>query len=283
MPEHLKDQYLRLKKIALTDLGGMEVGRLLSEMAISARQLLQRIERVQFTSGVENKRYFGYRAEEESRPINEALWISDDHDFDRSLENFQIGFREATPEAITRATYTMSYAVFTAHDAFDVGRKASATFFEILIGHLVSRTLGIAPRKKVKIPESGANLPTDFVFDPGQGKGKMHLPIKTSTRERAVQAWVHQLVLDGIFGHGVYKGVFVIASETKRAAKTGRITEICVPKQFQMFQTRVAQLTRIYYLDPPEAYLALAGAEFPQLQVKSFGESIQELPGLLHG
>jgi hypothetical protein len=108
----------------------------------------------------------------------------------------------------------------------------------------------------------------------------LHLPIKTSTRERAVQAWVHQLALDRIIGTGTYKGVLVVSGETKRNARTGVVTEICVPRQLQMFQSRVAELSRVYYLDPPQPYLALSTAS-PRVEVKSFGEIFMDLRELL--
>jgi len=216
----------------------------------------------------------------ESRPINEALYVNDQRELSRLLRAFRNGFRAATREDITRSAYTIAYSIFAANDVYEVGRKASATFFEILIGHMVARAVGVSPRKKVRIPESGADLPTDYVFDPGRNSRKIHLPIKTSTRERAVQAWVHQLVLERIFGAGVYRGVLVVSAETKRDSRTGEVIEICVPKQLQMFQSRVAEISRVYYLDPPQVYLNLA-AEFPRVEVKSFGEAFGELRELL--
>ncbi len=251
-------------------------------MAIAARQMLQEVERVQLTSHVAAKRYFGFRGKGQSRPVNESLYVEGDNEFGRLLPAFQKGFRGLPADGVVRSTYTIASSIFAANDVYGVGRKASATFFEILIGHVVARALKVSPRKKVRIPESGAGLPTDYVFDPGRDSRKIHLPIKTSTRERAVQAWVHQLVLDRIFGMGVYKGVLVVSAETKRDARTGEVIEICVPKQFQMFQSRVAEISRIYYLDPPQVYLALA-TDFPRLEVKSFGEALTDLPGLLHG
>lgn len=179
-----------------------------------------------------------------------------------------------------RATYTIAYSVFAANDVHKVGRKASATFFENLIGHIVARCIRFPPRTKVRMPETGADLPTDFVFDPGERSRKLHLPIKTSTRERIVQAWVHQLLLARIFGDGVYRGVLVVGSETKRDTRTGEVIEICIPGQLQLFQSRVTELTRIYYLDPPRPYLELANA-FPRVDVKPFGEALAELPQLL--
>jgi hypothetical protein len=281
MPQQLSQQYGRLKAIASQDLGGQAVARLVSEMALYARQILGQADRVRLTSRVADKRYFGFRREAQSRPLNEALYVDKEDVFNRLLRAFRSGFRGATAEDIVRSAYTTAYSVFAANDVYGVGRKASATFFEILIGHIVARAVGVSPRRKVRIPESGADLPTDYVFDPGPNSRKIHLPIKTSTRERAVQAWVHQLVLDRIFGTGVYRGVLVVAAETKRDTRTGEVIEICVPRQLQMFQSRVAEISRIYYLDPPQVYLALAN-DFPRIKVKSFGEAFEELEALLH-
>ena len=281
MPQHLSQQYQRLKAIASEDLRGVAVSRLISEMASWSRQMLQRAERVQLTSRVTGKHYFGFRREGESRPINQALYVEDRAEFNRLLRAFRGGFQTSTADAVVRSAYTIAYSVFAANDVYEVGRKASATFFEILVGHMVARAVGVSPRKKVRIPESGADLPTDYVFDPGQNSRKIHLPIKTSTRERAVQAWVHQLVLDRIFGTGVYRGVLIVAAETKRDSRTGEVIEICVPRQLQMFQSRVAEVSRIYYLDPPQVYLALA-TDFPRVEVRSFGRAFGELQELLH-
>jgi hypothetical protein len=280
VPQHLSQQYGRLKAIASEDLGGSEVARLVSEMALYARQILGRADRIQLTSRVAGKRYFGFRREAQSRPINEGLYVDQEDVFNRLLRAFRRGFHSATAEDIVRSAYTTAYSVFAANDVYGVGRKASATFFEILIGHIVARAVGVSPRKKVRIPESGADLPTDYVFDPGPNSRKIHLPIKTSTRERAVQAWVHQLVLDRIFGTGLYRGILVVSAETKGDSRSGEVIEICVPRQLQMFQSRVAEISRIYYLDPPRVYLALAN-EFPRVEVESFGEAFEELQALL--
>ena len=214
------------------------------------------------------------------------LYVEGAREFARLAGAFRDGFAGSTPDEIVRTTYSIAYSVFAAHDVNGVGRKASATFFEILIGHIVSRAINVSPRRKVRIPESPddepAYLPTDYLFDPGPQGRKIHLPIKTSTRERAVQAWVHQLVLERIFGAGSYRGILIVASETKRDSKTGAVTEICVPRQLQMFQARVAEMTRLYYLDPPQPYLDLTTAHPTRVNVKPFGEALAELPEILH-
>jgi len=232
------------------------------------------------TSSVPGKHYFGFRQAEPSRAINADLFVSTEDEFAGLLGAFHRGFVGLGATEIARAVYTMAFSVFAAHDVTRIGRKASATFFEVLVGHLVAKALQISPRKNVVIPESGGRLSTDFVFDPGPRSRKLHLPIKTSTRERAVQAWVHQLVLNRIFGDDNYRGILVVAAETKRNSRTGSVVEICVPKQLQMFQSRLSRMERLYYLDPPEKYLALCNTH-PRIDVKSFATFFSEAKSLM--
>lgn len=276
--ELLDREYKKLKRLASPDLLSHAVTRQILETVRVARGILDRIERTDLKSAVRGKSYFGFRGAGESRPVNKALFVEHDADLEPLLRLFERGFEGATEEDIVRSIYTIAYSLFAANDSCEVGRKASATFFEILIGHAVARAMGVSPRKRVRLPESQATLPTDYVFDPGLGRRKVHLPIKTSTRERAVQAWVHQLVLDGIFAKGSFVGVFVVGAETKRNTKTGEVIEICVPQQLAMFQARIATISGIYYLDPPEKYLQLArGNAIQPLHVESFGRMFHDL------
>lgn len=280
MSYKLAAQYAQLKATPPSHLASTAVATLLSEMASRARTMLLDAQRVQLFSPTTGKAYFSFRGDQQSRPVNADLYAEDKAEFEWLMAAFLDGFSGATPEEIVRATYTIAFSVFAANDVNDIGRKASATFFENLIGHIVARRIGLAPRNKVRTPETGTELPTDYVFDPGEQSRKLHLPIKISTRERIVQAWVHQLVLARIFGDGVFRGVLVVGTETKRDTRTGEVIEICIPGQLQLFQARVTEMTRIYYLDPPKPYLEL-GQAFPRVEVKPFGEALAELPQLL--
>ena len=280
MPAHLAQQYEALKRAASLDLKNLATAAMIADMAMYARTLLAKAEREVLTTRVPHKVYFGLRVHHSSRPINEALFIAHEEDFNVAMAEFMAGLNLLTTERINRVVYSIALSVFAANDIHGVGRKSSATFFEVLIGHCVARLTGVNPRRKVRMPESGVELPTDYVFEMGAEKRKLHLPLKTSTRERAVQAWVHQLVLERIFGDGVYKGILVVSAETKRNAITGAVVEICTPRQLQMFQSRVAKMSRVYYLDPPQAYLDLSSAR-PRVDVRSFGEMFGELDQIL--
>src|SRR5208282_5094725 len=110
----------RLKSIASEDLRGAAVARLISEMALWSRQILQQTERVQLTSRVMGKRYYGFRGNGESRPINEALYVNDEREVSRLLRAFRNGFRAAAGEDIVRSAYTIAYSVFAANDVSEV-------------------------------------------------------------------------------------------------------------------------------------------------------------------
>jgi len=67
--------------------------------------------------------------------------------------------------------------------------------------------------------DEDTNLPTDLIFDLGKGAPKYHVPVKTSTRERAIQVWAHQRVIDGVFGMSRVLGTPVLMAETKTDSK----------------------------------------------------------------
>jgi hypothetical protein len=103
--------------------------------------------------------------------------------------------------------------------------------------------------------------------------------VKTSTRERVIQVWAHQRVLDGVFGTARFLGTPVILTETKTDAIKKSVMEICLPEQWRIYQMHIAQLKRIYYLHMPVAYEKL-NRVFPPLHVKQFGEFFSEADAL---
>lgn len=66
-------------------------------------------------------------------------------------------------------------------------------------------------------------------------------------------------------------GIFVGLAETKLDHTTRKVTEICVPDQWRAYQAYIATISRIYYLDPPNAYLQL-NTKQPPIRVKPFGD-----------
>jgi len=285
VPENsvLKSKYELLKRLGTKNLTDKAVGDTLLAMAKEGyTQLWTKCTPIAQTTNVPGKSYIAFSlGTEVSRPVNSLLYLEGDEALQLAEQFIMSPATLNGPEA-TRAAYTIALSVMAANDVFEVGRKASATFFEILIGHMVATAFGINPTKKVKMPEnSKISLPTDYVFDLGPETPKFHLPVKTSTRERIVQAWVHQLILERIFGANVYRGILVCIGETRRDKKKNAVVEICTPNQLKLIQTRIAEMHRVYYLDPPKAYLDLITARPTPIVVRPFGEFFAEVKSIL--
>lgn len=85
------------------------------------------------------------------------------------------------------------------------------------------------------------------------GRGLV-VPAKITTRERIVQPFAHQRILDSAFGVGHYRSALACVSEMQRDEEVGA-NEICVPGTIRLYQEYLAPLSGIYYLDPPVRYL----------------------------
>ena len=177
-----------------------------------------------------------------------------------------------------RLLYSMVMSFCAANDILKSGdQKSPGTFFEVFVGHLFAAKYGLDPMKHIQVLnlDADSKLPTDYIFDMGPEKSKIHLPVKLSTRERVVQVWAHQRVLDGVFGAERFKGVLVILAETNYQGKDNSVVEVCLPKQWAVYQMFIARMFRVYYLDIPEKYQNL-GKVYPFIQVRDFADFFDE-------
>lgn len=117
----------------------------------------------------------------------------------------------------------------------------------------------------------------DFLFETSDDAVNIHLPVKMSTRERVVQAWAHQRLLDSAYGSGRYKGIMVLFSKTKLDSRSREVVEICVPDQWLVYQTLLSKMDRIYYFDIPVRYRELT-KDFPStIQIRPFYKFFTEI------
>ena len=265
---------------AVTDLKGNDASERLAKLIVGSRDFLASINRKQLVSKVSGKSYFMFSdavRKKTSRPVNLALY--DDELEIETIENIlSCNVDGMTADQITRSVYTMAMSYCASADILKSSdKKTPGTFFEVLVGHLVSRRLNVNPQTQITVPtlDTSVTLPTDFVFNLGEGKNRLHLPIKISTRERVVQVWAHQRVLDGMHGVARFKGVLVAMAETNKQKETS-VTEVCLPHQWMAYQMYIAQMFRVYYLDLPEKYVALKN-RYPFIQVKQFGDFFFEV------
>ncbi len=256
----------------------------LTKLATSSHaMLLEHATPLDLTSAVQGKRYFSFTRDARlSRPINADLYLVKHADL---LEQAQVfaaegidGIGSWTPADVDKLLYTLAMSFCALIDTIKSGdKKTPGTYFELLCGHLVASRLGINPARSVQVhgTDPPITLPTDFVFDRGPGLPKYHVPVKFSTRERVIQVWAHQRVLDGIFGTGTYRGVLVVMNETKLGQEKLLVEEICLPSQWRVYQGYIAQMTRVYYFDVPNKYAALSMGH-PRINVKTFGHFLRE-------
>lgn len=278
-------EYLAVKQACSADLRNLEAGNAILELVtVSVRFLLDQCQRVDLISKVPGKKYFTFkRGNVVARPANSAYFLSDPEAIGKLWKRW---LRENIAAAdFGKLSYTAALAPCMAMELFDrQNKKGPATYFECYIGHLFAKTVGVNPTKRARLPVEGREvlMTMDFLIDLGEKHRKVHLPVKMSTRERVVQAWAHQRLLDAAYGVGVYRGVMVLFAETKLDSRAYEVVEICVPDQWLAYQSLLARMDRIYYFDPPERYCLLT-AQFSQLIViKQFGEFFTEREAVLH-
>ncbi len=260
-----------------------EVGTALGALLDASLALLAACDRKDLVSRVEGKSYFAFRLRgrggRASRAVNSELFGMGSDGWRRFYGALKAGRSGRLDSGETaKALYTVAISFCACIDLLKSGdQKTPGTFFELLIGHVFCRRLGVRPKTRLPVLnlDMETDLPTDFICDLGPGRAKFHLPVKTSTRERVIQVWAHQRVLDGVYGTGRFLGTPVILTETKTDRVKGEVVEICLPDQWRIYQMHIARLARVYYLDVPKAYEPL-NRVFPPVPVKSFGEFFAE-------
>ena len=285
MPDDPLAAYRKLQDVFSKDVKSEENQVLIGNVYEASWRFLSKAHTKDLKSLVSNKEYFAFELGKKlSRAVNKQLFLPDT----KGWEVFRkaIAAKRAPDmdsDRITRIIYSAAISFFCFIDLTKDGdQKTPGTFFEYLIGHLFAWRLDVNPKTRLPVLnlDMEATLPTDFVFDLGPNRAKFHLPIKVSTRERVIQLWAHQRVLDGVYGTGRFLGTPVILTETKTDKKKLEVVEICLPDQWRIYQMHIAQLKRIYYLDVPASYAKL-NEVFPPLSVKPFGHFFAEADTLL--
>lgn len=102
----------------------------------------------------------------------------------------------------------------------------------------------------------GASVSTDLVIGVRGRPGGLVVPLKITTRERIVQPFAHQRILDSAFGAGHYRSLIVCMSETQLDKRTTSVKQVCVPGTIKLFQKYLAPIAGLYYCDVPQRYAA---------------------------
>jgi hypothetical protein len=278
--------YDEIKSIFKENIESRAISHLFQELYYECESILSSKEKSPLNCQIPNKEYFSFVENKKlTRPINKKLYDYGTSDlindfFDKLKTN---AITEISANNITALVYRIAINFCAVIDITkENDQKTPGTYFEYLMGHLFYINFEVKPRNQVEVLnlDMKSKLPTDFIFDLGQNKPKFHVPVKTSTRERVVQVWAHQRVLDGVYGNGRFIGLLTCLAETKLDHRTKDVIEICLPDQWRLYQLFIAQLKRVYYLDIPQKYAELNNI-FPKIHVKQFGEFFHEKELLL--
>jgi len=262
---------------------------LIESLYMAAKQELAICERLSLDSKVEGKTYFAFEKNGvRSRPINIELFDNgNDQAFDIFRQLIEGKRHQLASDTMTRSVYIVAMTCCAGKDVSSRGdQKTPGTIFEWLCAAVFQACLNVTPVRALPVLnlDLKGDLPTDFVFDLGEEKPKFHLPVKTSTRERIIQVWAHQRVLDGVYGVGRFLGMPIILTETKLDSKNLEVVEICLPFQWRLYQMHIANLWNVCYLDAPSSYLEL-DTKFPRIGVSTLGDALEKggrLDELLH-
>jgi hypothetical protein len=242
------------------DAGQSPVDKLL-DLALLCIEKLISVDIVRY-SHAGGKSYFVFTdGREISRPIRSDLFIDDPEAMLDAWNEMLMAVLtddmiiDLAPNRINSTIYTVIISFASVYDIWKkTSRKTPGTHFEVLLGSILSFVMPDFVRTKfISIPGQAENVSTDIVL--GTDKGGIVIPAKITTRERIVQPYAHQRILDSVFPVGSYKSVLLCVSETQRDDKSQTVKDICVPGTIKLFQAHLSSLNSIYYLDPPLRYL----------------------------
>ena len=224
-----------------------------------------------------------------SRAVNDGLFIGDP-------DEFSVGFRrladraeaargaltieEFTTQDLDRLVYTAAMSFAVATDLYNPSRGLGGTYFEMIVGPVISLLTNRVETGDVELPVPGGygneTVKVDLTFHDPAGGVSLAVPTKISTRERISQAFVHARILETARPGG-YRTVLCVINENnafitkgaRRSRETIYLRDTLVPKTIALYQRYVAKLDGLYYLDPPQQYLSGTHAGLPP--VNAFG------------
>jgi hypothetical protein len=281
----LRDKYNSVKELCSIDWKSPQAGDAIFKLAIfSLRFLINKCKPIDLVSKVPGKHYFTFKkGNVVARPANKQFFVND-CDMITKLWKKWLNNNISTGD-FAKLSYTVSLAPCLAMEIFDrQNKKGPATYFECYIGHLFAKSLEVNPIKQVRLPVHGRKvlMTMDFLFDASEEQRKVHLSVKMSTRERVVQAWAHQRLLNAAYGNRTYRGIMVLFSETKLDSRSHEVVEICVPDQWLTYQSLLAHMDRIYYFDVPERYQTLTAKFHDVIVIKQFWEFFTEVRDVVY-
>lgn len=220
-----------------------------------------------------------------SRPYRPDLFVSDVQQFNANAALFIADMQAShlVSERFDRVVYTAVTAFCLCYDIWKPkSRKTPGTFFEVLMGsaaamyfqgalltkHIpivslpVDEVVDALDELPAEVEETdedavevmqGNSVSTDLVLTNQETGCGAVIPLKITTRERIVQPFAHQRILDSAFP-GKFASFLACISEVQRDDATTTVKQVCVPGTVALFQKHLASLRGLYYCDIPLRY-----------------------------
>lgn len=221
-----------------------------------------------------------------SRPFRPELFEGSEDAFVALAESFsnEIRKKEFNKDIADRFIYTSATSFCLCFDLWKPkSRKTPGTFFEVLAGSIcrirypdfgLGKHVAIAPSidldeavidldedqalegatdEEVVEALEGNAVSTDLVIHNDKNGRAAIVPLKITTRERIVQPFAHQRILDSAYPDK-FRSFLACISEVQRDDKTNTVKQICVPGTVSLFQKHLARLSGLYYCDIPQRY-----------------------------
>lgn len=248
-----------------------------------------------------------------SRPYRPEIFASKEADYDELADNIEqeITSDEFDNERVDRFVYTSITAFCLCYDIWKPkSRKTPGTFFEVLMGsicrlrypdyglgkHVAIENAATVEDAVIDLDEDGAfegasdeevaealegnSVSTDLVIHNDANQRAAIIPLKITTRERIVQPFAHQRILDSAYPDR-FRSFLACVSEVQRDDSTQTVKQICVPGTVSLFQKHLAKLSGLYYCDIPQRY---AKPDMKAvISVKSFSEVFNDIDDWLNG
>lgn len=232
-----------------------------------------------------------------SRPYRPELFISDVGAFREQAADFINRLapdEDYDAELFDRIIYTSVCSFSLCIDLWKYrSRKTPGTFFEVVVGSaaiaafpnfrlskhvpIVDENIGDDVDAMIETDEvdadatefSANSVSTDLVItNPANERGAV-IPLKITTRERIVQPFAHQRILDSAYP-GKFASFISCISETQRDDNGTTVKQVCVPGTVALFQKHLASVNGLYYCDVPRRYAQPDLAQI--LPVKPFSQ-----------
>lgn len=220
-----------------------------------------------------------------SRPFRPDLYFFNKNEFAANADHFinEMHSMQLEPSRFDRVMYTAVTAFCLCYDIWKPkSRKTPGTFFEVLMGSAAALyfsgatltkhipitglpTTDMTDTSEVPIvtDESldedtvgaiqGNSVSTDLVLTNPLTDRSAVVPLKITTRERIVQPFAHQRILDSACP-GKFASFLACISEVQRDDITNSVKQVCVPGTVALFQKHLAPLQGLYYCDIPDRY-----------------------------